>query len=163
MTRFPGDFSGVEAWASTNSVTVFEARRRYAQRAILVGLSTQAVLRNALVFKGGNALDFVVQPNRGTLDLDFSMDGYALKAFTGTDDLSTLFTEALEDASRRYDLTLQVNSVRQRPPGADKTRFSYEVRVGYALPDEGPLRQRMARGMKSTQVIPIEISSNDVI
>lgn len=163
MIRFPDDFSGVEAWARTSGVSVAEARRRYAQRAILVGLATQGVLRDALVFKGGNALDFVVQPNRGTVDLDFTIDGLASQTVQGSDALSALVTEAMAEASRRYDLTLQVNSVKQRPPGADKTRYSYDVRVGYALPDEKSLRLRMERGMRSTQVIPIEISSNDVV
>jgi predicted nucleotidyltransferase component of viral defense system len=163
MTGFPDDFSEVEAWASANGVSVAEARRRYAQRAILVGLSTQPILRNALVFKGGNALDFVVQPNRGTIDLDFTIDTAGSSTLQGTEALSALFSDALVEAARRYDLALQVNSVKQRPPGADKTRFSYDVRVGYGLPDESSQRQRMARGLKSTQVIPIEISSNDVI
>lgn len=163
MTPFPEDFSTIESWASANGVSVAEARRRYAQRAILVGLSTQTVLRDALVFKGGNALDFVLQPNRGTVDLDFTIDRLALRGFKGTDALSALFTEALVGAARKYDLALQINSVRQRPPGADKTRYSYDLRVGYALPGEDSLRRRMARGLKSSQVIPIEISSNDVI
>ena len=51
-----------------------EARRRFAQYAVLRAISSSARLRELLVSKGGDALDFVWSPNRGTIDLDFSAD-----------------------------------------------------------------------------------------
>jgi predicted nucleotidyltransferase component of viral defense system len=51
-----------------------EARRRFAQYAVLRAIASSARLSELLVFKGGNALDFVWSPNRSTSDLDFSAD-----------------------------------------------------------------------------------------
>ncbi len=61
-------------WAETNGVSVDEARRRFAQYGALCGITLVPALRTGLVFKGGNALDFVWRPNRSTIDLDFSLD-----------------------------------------------------------------------------------------
>ncbi len=49
-------------------------RRRFARYGVLRGIASSASFRELLVFKGGNALDFVWSPNRSTFDLDFSVD-----------------------------------------------------------------------------------------
>ena len=51
-----------------------EARRRFAQYAVLRAIASLARLSELLVFKGGDALDFGWSPNRSTIDLDFSAD-----------------------------------------------------------------------------------------
>ena len=51
-----------------------EARQRFAQYAVLRAVASPARLSELLVFKGGDALDFVWSPNRSTIDLDFSAD-----------------------------------------------------------------------------------------
>ncbi len=48
-----------------------EARRRFAQYAVLRAIAPSARLSELLVFEGGNALDYVRSPNRSTIDLDF--------------------------------------------------------------------------------------------
>jgi predicted nucleotidyltransferase component of viral defense system len=60
-------------------------------------------------------------------------------------------------------MSFAVHRVEQPPPGPNRTFISYGVAIGYALPDEAPLRERMAKGRPSTQVIPVEISLNEAI
>ena len=51
-----------------------EARRRFAQCAVLRAIASSARLSELWVFNGGDALDFVWSPNRRTIALDFSAD-----------------------------------------------------------------------------------------
>jgi predicted nucleotidyltransferase component of viral defense system len=74
MSRYPTQFVDVNTWADENGVSREEASRRFVQWVILAAFSQSRSLRESLVFKGGNALDFIWQPNRSTLDLDFSVD-----------------------------------------------------------------------------------------
>lgn len=71
---YPSTFAMVRVWAGANRISVAEARKRFAQYAILSAIAGSRFLGSALVFKGGNALDFIWQPNRSTTDLDFSLD-----------------------------------------------------------------------------------------
>ena len=68
---FPRAMADLGVWAETNGVSVDEARQRFAQYGVLCGIASVPALRTGIVFKGGNALDFVWQPNRSTIDLDF--------------------------------------------------------------------------------------------
>lgn len=70
-TRYPTSFDDIRARVAGAGVTVAEGRARFAQYAVLLGISQVRVLRDGLVCKGGNALDFDWQPNRSTVDLDF--------------------------------------------------------------------------------------------
>lgn len=70
--KFPTHPAEIQAWAKQESVTLAESGRKYAQYLILQGISESRSLRNSLVFKGGNALEFFHLPNRGTVDLGFS-------------------------------------------------------------------------------------------
>lgn len=101
-----------------------------------------------LVFKGGNALDFVRSPNRSTLDLDFSAD------------METLGGQGL---LRNLGVATFVHGVKRQPPGEGKTFVTYTARIGYALPDDARNRTRIEAGQPSTNVIPVEISLNEPI
>jgi hypothetical protein len=146
-----------------NRVTVAEARQRFAQFVALCGIASVPSLRESLVFKGGNALDFVWQPNRSTLDLDFSLDmtgaGFAADVTT----IRNLLERGFRIATAHFGVVFSINSVRQQPPGQDKTFITYEARVGYGLPDEARLLIRMANNQPSPHVLPIEISINEPI
>src|SRR3954453_2864499 len=74
ITTYPSTFDGIRHWANVNGIAVNEARIRFTQYATLRAIASSQTLSRTLVFKGGNALDFVWQPNRSTLDLDFSAD-----------------------------------------------------------------------------------------
>lgn len=61
---YPRSVAELAPWADANHVTVDEARRRFAQYVELCGIASVPTLRECLVFKGGNALDFVWMANR---------------------------------------------------------------------------------------------------
>lgn len=159
----PTDFAELRHWATEARITVAEARVRFAQYAVLRGIASYRPLREALVFKGGNALDFVWQPNRSTRDLDFSVDATRLRGTMDRARLAALLADALAISTRALGVSLRVHGVAQQPPGADKTFVTYTARVGYALPDELALRDRLNAGLPSTQVVPLDISLNEPI
>jgi predicted nucleotidyltransferase component of viral defense system len=163
---FPTSFDQVGAWSKQRGVGASEARRRFAQYAVLRAIASSARLGEILVFKGGNALDFVWSPNRSTLDLDFSADmarlgGHTLAGLEA--ELADLFSRALPALGRDLGITMRVHGVRRQPPGEGKTFITYTVRVGYALPDEARNRTRLEAGQPSTNVVPVEVSINEPI
>jgi len=162
-TLYPTSFASIRAWATEHSISLTEARVRFAQYAVLRAVTDSRVLSSVLVFKGGNALDFIWQPNRSTQDLDFSADLSAPGASLDAPRLQGLLQGSLATVERLLGLTLRVHSVRQQPPGPDKTFVTYQVRIGYALPDEDKLRALMAAGRPSSQIIPMEVSLNEPI
>lgn len=160
---FPPSLSGLAAWATENGVDGAEARVRFAQYGVLRAIAASNVLGPALVLKGGNALDFVWQPNRSTQDLDFSVDATGLARPLDTDVLARELASSLVIAGRALDINFAVHGVRQQPPGSDKTFVTYEARVGYALADEYRLRVRMTHGETSPHVVPLDVSLNEPI
>jgi predicted nucleotidyltransferase component of viral defense system len=77
---YPTSLRGIGEWASEHAMKVTEAKFRYAQYGILQAVADSRTLSHILAFKGGNALDFVWQPNRSTRDLDFSSSDSSLTA-----------------------------------------------------------------------------------
>lgn len=151
-------------WAKERGVGVAEARLRFAQYAVLRGIVASASLRELLVFKGGNALDFVWSPNRSTLDLDFSVDMSKLASEDlPISRLEDLLARGLAVPSRDLGISFRVHSVRRQPPGEGKTFVTYTAKIGYALPDDLRNRTRLQGGEFSTFVIPVEVSINEPI
>jgi len=161
-SNYPTSLGETSSWARDNGATVDEARRRFAQYAVLRAISQSQALSASLVFKGGNALDFIWQPNRGTLDLDFSISGELATEFT-EQSIRRYFEQSLTIVGRQLSILFRVHRVDQNPPGDDKTFVTYEAKLGYALQDEQRLRRRMDLGMPSTRVIEVDISLNDPI
>ncbi len=167
---YPAAFDTIASWARTNRVTADEARKRFAQYTILRAITSSRALSDLLVFKGGNALDFVWHPNRSTTDLDFSADMDAVLRLDPAwnpvalkDYLQTRLTAGLGTSTRLFGVVLAIHSFRQQPPKPDSTFITYEARVGYAMPDEQKLRKRLAQGGASANVIPLDISLNEPI
>lgn len=156
--KYPRTFQDVGAWAKQNGVTVHEARARFAQYGILRAVSDSATLSATLVLKGGNALDFVWTPNRSTKDLDFTstdtLEGDALKL---------LLQQSLTATGRRLGTLYSVHSVKRQPSSPDATFVTYAVSVGYALTDETNVRRRIESGQSSPQVVPLDVSLNEVV
>lgn len=157
---YPVAFGGIGVWAAHHDIGIAQARQRFAQFAVLRAISTVGPLRRDLVFKGGNALDFVWQPNRSTLDLDFSFDSTRDAVIT-VESLRSDIQPGLRLTSGALGVLLALNGVRQQPPGDGKTFVTFQIRVGYALPDEARLLTRMRSGETSVNVIPVEISLNE--
>jgi predicted nucleotidyltransferase component of viral defense system len=155
---YPSAFEEISPWAAASGVTVEEARVRFAQYGVLRAIADSRELSRVLVFKGGNALDFVWVPNRSTKDLDFSaretIEGEALHA---------LLQAGLDAVGRRLGTLYRVHRVERQPPGPEKVFVTYAVRVGYALQDQLPLRRRLEAGQTSPLVIPLDVSLNEPI
>lgn len=162
-TRYPRATHELASWARANGVTVAEARHRFAQYVVLCAIASVGPLQESLVFKGGNALDFVWQPNRSTVDLDFSLDMETHAFEPGEESIRALLSRGLQGVSARFGGVLTVNSVRQQPPGAHRAFASFAARIGYALSDEPRLVARMEQGERSRRMLPIEISLNEPI
>ncbi len=164
---YPSTFSSINDWCADNGVIVDEGRKRFAQYAILRAIASSRILSRILVFKGGNALDFVWQPNRSTTDLDFSADMTVEGAAWDITDFGSRVGKALDQSlrlvTRDLGVVFAIHSVKPERPGPDKTFITFNVSVGYALPDQGSLIKRMALGRPSSQVIPVEISMNESI
>lgn len=161
MSSFPIRFQEISAWARENAVPFDEARRRFVQFVILASIASNRPLREGLVFKGGNALDFVWQPNRSTLDLDFSIDHDMVAFDIGVESIRRSFERSIGAVQQRFGIRLSVQSVRQMPPGPNRTFPTFTVRIGYALPDQPALLRRLDDGRPSPHVIDVEISVNE--
>ncbi|HEX8437199.1 nucleotidyl transferase AbiEii/AbiGii toxin family protein [Archangium sp.] len=132
---------------------------RFAQYAVLRSIAGSRALSRILVFKGGNALDFVWQPNRSTLDLDFSSSDAELDE----ERLRTLMDQSLAQTHKVLGVLLRVQKVDRQPPGPNKTFVTYEVKVAYALPDDVRNQERMNAGQPSKSVVQLDISLNEPI
>lgn len=163
MNMYPTRFQDIDTWAIQNGISGEEARRRFIQYVILAAFSQSRVLREGLVFKGGNALDFVWQPNRSTLDLDFSIDHDVVGFDINPESIDRHVGRALVAYQQRVGVFLRVHGVRQRPPGPNRAFPTFLVRVGYAIPDQEVLQRRMMDGRPSPHVVDIEISANEII
>ncbi len=160
--RYPQSLEVIGEWAARNGMTARESRHRYAQYLVLCAVATSR-LRPVLVFKGGNALDFVLQPNRSTVDLDFSFDMDRLQESPSADVIRSALAPTLQQMSQYSRSMLVVHAVHANPRGAGKTFVTLQARVGYALPDEPALLARMRNGQSSPHVVPVEMSVNEWI
>ncbi len=164
---YPVSFAEIGAWPRKNRLPATEGRVRFAQYGILRAIGASRLLSRMLVFKGGNALDFVWQPNRSTQDLVFSVDMATLdeswNAARIGDFLKEQLGAGLATVGRDLAVSYAIHRLRQQPPGADKTFITYELRVGYALPDQIRLVQQLRAGQTVPQVVPVEVSLNEPI
>ncbi len=160
---YPSSFQGIPAWSTITATPIQDARVRFVQFVLLCGIASEPDLRDALVFKGGNALDFVLQPNRSTIDLDFSLDMTMDSGLANAESLRSAISTGLRRVAPLYGCRLAVHSIRQNPRGSDRSFVTFQIRVGYALPDQLQLLVRMANDQTSPHVLPIEVSINEPI
>ena len=140
-------------------MTVGEAKFRFAQYGILQAVADSRTLSRVLAFKGGNALDFVWQPNRSTKDLDFSSKDPTLTA----EQIRTSLTPSLERVSRSTAVLYRVQRMEQQPPGPDRSFITFEGTIGYALPEDRRNRQLIQRNKSSRATVPLDVSLNEPI
>ena len=159
ISRYPTSFSTIAAWAAENRVPVSEARRRFAQYGVLQSIAGSQILSSSLVFKGGNALDFIWQPNRSTIDLDFSSRDSGLTV----DRIRAFFEPSLQRVSAATGTLYRLQRLEQQPPGKGRSFITFNVSVGYGLADDLRNQQRIGEGRPSLASIPVEISLNEPI
>jgi predicted nucleotidyltransferase component of viral defense system len=161
---YPTSFDDIRPWAKANGVRAAESRLRFAQYGILRAISLSRDLSRRLVFKGGNALDFIWQPNRSTSDLDFSIDmSQGMAVIDDEETLRRLFAGALTAAGRALNIAYGMQSSRWNPPREGHNFSTFEATVAYALPDQSPLIARIRSNQAISQVIAIDLSLNEVI
>jgi predicted nucleotidyltransferase component of viral defense system len=122
-------------------------------------MSSSKALISRVAFKGGNALRFVHGNLRSTLDLDFSADG------DFPDDaevIKQMMNAALKTAEQRYQVKAKCQSCHRKPPGLDRTRPTYDLKVGYQFPSDR-YYQNFEERPNFPQVVEVEISLNDVL
>jgi predicted nucleotidyltransferase component of viral defense system len=156
---YPTSLPGIGEWAASNGMTVTEAKIRFAQYGILQAVADSRNLSQILTFKGGNALDFVWQPNRSTKDLDFSSKDSTLTA----EQIRTFLTPSLERVSRSMGVLYRVQRMEQQPPGPNRSFITFEGTIGYALPEDRRNRQLIQRGKSSKAAVHIDVSLNEPI
>lgn len=157
--NLPTAFDVIAEWASLNKVPVHEARFRFAQYAVLRAIADSRSLSASLVFKGGNALDFIWEPNRSTKDLDSSARENGLQM----PELKRLLGDSLSRVGRLTGVFCRVQHMEQRPPGEHKTFITFVGKVGYALRDDRKNRERILQGRDVSTVVPLDISLNELI
>ncbi len=159
----PQTVRDITAWAHDNAISIREARDRFAQFAILSGIGRHNQLRLALVFKGGNALDFVWNPNRSTRDLDCTLAADGTSQVSGSDDIRLWITQGMISCEAIHGVTARIQRWDLFPRGQGHQFPAVQASIGYALSDQLMLRGRMVDGGVSAQVIPIDISFNDPV
>ncbi len=156
----PTRFSELRAWSEHYGIPAEVARRRFAQAVMLRAIAASPVLRRQLVLKGGNALDFVLAPNRSTIDIDFTI--IEAGSVPDPDSLAEELDRYLSTVTRPIAMIARVQS-RKRQPKTGGRFGSITLNVGYALPDQSRALLAMEAGRNSSTILPIEISFNDPI
>jgi len=159
MLRSPRRTADIASWAKAEGVSPSDARRRFAQYAVLRAIAESRKLSSELSFKGGNALDLVWHPNRSTMDLDFS----ARSSDVDFKELQDSLEDSLTGSSAQLGISMRLQRFKKNPPGADRSWPTFEGKIGYAFPDETRNAARIARQESVPTVVPIEISVNEVI
>src|SRR4051812_18226382 len=119
--HYPKTFAEIAPWAKVNGRPMREARDRFAQYVVLWALAGSRNLGPQIVFKGGNALDFIWSHTRSTLDLDFSADMTMYDPATTKSDLEAMINQALVPAERTFEVLFKVQRFEQQPPGEGRT------------------------------------------
>ena len=159
ITLYPVSFREIQVWAKRNEFPVSEAKRRYAQYGVLQSVAGSKILSDALVFKGGNALDFVWQPNRSTADLDFS----SREADLTIPRIREFLELSLQRVSTASGTLYRIQRMEQQPPGEGRSFIAFNLSIGYALPDDFRNQHRIGDSKPSLANIPVEISLNESI
>jgi predicted nucleotidyltransferase component of viral defense system len=157
--NYPTSIAELESWQRQHKTTKEEARRRLAQFVILASIASSNALVSRVAFKGGNALRFVHGNLRSTLDLDFSADG---DFPDNAEAIRLLMDTALKSAEQCYQVKAKSQSCHRMPPGLDKTRPTYNLKLCYQFPGDR-YYQNFEERTNFSEVVEVEISLNDVV
>lgn len=157
--QFTGQVSDIKSWCKENGIPEHVGRRRYVEHAILGCIARSGKLRNAIVFKGGNALRIMYGSSRSTLDLDFTALPDALS--DDEDDLRVIADEAFRTSANSFSVKLRCQKVKRNPRGQEFTTPTYKISVAYQFPGDRYYENMETRNLSET--VPVEISLNDVV
>lgn len=159
----PTSVGQISTWARAQQVSVAVARTRFAQYVVLQGVANAPASLPLIAFKGGNALDLLLMPNRSTIDLDFSVIDAISPHESHDERIRTALDEALQDPAQVHDMALRVQSVTRNPARLDATFPTYSMRIAYALADQPGVGAQIRNAQAVSQVVHMEVTVNDVV
>ena len=157
--QFTGRVSDIKAWCKENEISEHEGRKRYVEHAILGCIARSRELRNAIVFKGGNALRIMYGSSRSTLDLDFTALPNALPDSEA--DLRAIADAAFHNSAKSFGVKLRCQKVKRNPKRAEFTKPTFQIGVAYQFPGDRYFESMEGRNL--TDTVPVEISLNDIV
>lgn len=162
MTRtpYPTTVAEIETWRKAHAATSQEARRRFVQYLVLVAIG-KGELSSRIAFKGGNALRFVFNSPRSTLDLDFSALAQIPDDEAG---IRAQFDAALAGSRRRFGVRVRMQSIRRRPAKRPESTWpTYELTIAYQLPGDRHFAEFDRAGLTISEVVKVELSLNEEV
>lgn len=157
--QFTGRFADIKLWCKENGIAEHEGRKRYVEHAILGCIARSGKLRNAIVFKGGNALRIMYGSTRSTLDLDFTALPNTLP--DNEDALREIMYAAFYNSAISFGVKLRCQKVKRNPKSPEATKPTFDIRVAYQFPGDRYFESMETRNLIDT--VPVEISFNDVV
>ncbi len=157
---YPSSPENIDAWCKKHHFRLQEGRKRFVSFLILQCFDLSPILSRSLVFKGGNALRFVYQNPRSTIDLDFTVVNNCLER--NIDKLRKSIDQSLLFANRRYNIRARAQKIEARPKSPDATHPTYLVKVGYQFWNEKYFNN-ILQGKNVSSTIPLDISFADLI
>jgi predicted nucleotidyltransferase component of viral defense system len=157
--NYPTSVAELATWRADHGATAEEARRRLVQFLVLVSMSSSPGSISRIALKGGNALRFVHGNGRSTLDLDFSAES---DFPDNPGEIKRVLDAALKTAEPRYRIKARCQSIHRKPPGFDKTRPTYVIKVCYQFAGDRYF-QNFEERKSFSEIVEVEISLNDVV
>jgi len=157
---YPSSPENIDTWCDKYHFPRQEGQKRFVSFLILQSFDASPILSKSLVFKGGNALRFVYQNSRSTIDLDFTVVNNCLKR--SVEELRKSIDNSLLLANRRYNVRARTQKIEARPKSANATHPTYLVKVGYQFFNEKYFNQ-ILQGKDVSSIIPLDISFADLI
>lgn len=156
---FPTSLAGLPVWQAANAASATEARLRFVQYVVLEGIAGSP-LASALAFKGGNALRFVYQNQRSTIDLDFS----SVAGFPDDrDGLRVSLDSAIGPTAKKFGIRVRCQSVTRNPKAVVATFPTYQITLGFAFPGDRLFSNFDTATKAVSSVVDVEISLNEEV
>ena len=155
---YPVSLAEINSWWQCHDVTLNEAHKRFVQFVVLECIAGSPAGRQ-LNFKGGNALRFLHQNPRSTVDLDFTAEN----TFPDdADQIRHLLDRALRQASH-FGIRAKCQKIKRNPPGTEKMTPTYEITVAYQFPGDRRYHDFEDASRPIPTIVRLEISISDVV
>lgn len=165
-TTYPRSFGEIDSYAKREGIDASVAKQRFAQYGLLRAFSYSQELSDALVLKGGNALNAFWIPNRSTKDLDFSFKRAAISLGTFEAKLKGTFRRVQNELGIIFHVSTGGNNEDENPPEGPPFHVT-RLNIAYALEGEYDLARRLEAGEQlpagSPNLVPIEISTGECV
>jgi predicted nucleotidyltransferase component of viral defense system len=135
---------------------------RMAVHTILAAVSRAPTLPDLMVLKGGILLALEYQGDRFTRDIDFSTAKTVAQMSVDGVVEELVATLRLQVQMLDYGLDCRIQGHALKPPGENRSWPTLQLRIGYA-PQSDPARHRRLLSGKSSTVLALDLSYNEVI